>query len=68
MTGKIYKNILKKNVSPGYEKIISYEISTFKVFCNRVIGLGYPKFANGGMESRPYTEWILWQFLPHLVW
>ena len=22
----------------------------FKLFCNHMIGLGHPKFANGGME------------------
>ena len=27
----------------------------FQMFCYRVIGLGYPKFANGGMEWPPYS-------------
>ena len=42
---------------------------TYKVYGDRVIGLGYPKFAQAGIEQPPYSpdlnpcDFFLWGYL-----
>ena len=79
---KFIKIFWKQNLSLGYEKIIrnyyfmqdgatpqtteeAFE-RLFEVFCNRVIRLGYPKLANGGMEWRLYSLELQFVELFHL--